>query len=179
MRYELEDRARQTRGEDDPQPLRWRHRVGHVETQQRPTRRNEQQNPAAEPPQLWTPLCRSSHQSRLPKLWRSHPREDPLKWQERQISYSFFSRRRHYASLKLNSEQSGSLLLTLAPRAVAACDDAVNEFCKDVPVAVRNQKRNSALDVSMSRDEWTTMAKPLGQLLSAIVDGWKRSAADN
>ena len=82
-RYELEDRARQTRGEDDPQPLRWRHRVGHVETQQRPTRRNEQQNPAAEPPQLWTPLCRSSHQSRLPKLWRSHPREDPLKWQER------------------------------------------------------------------------------------------------
>ena len=66
-----------------PQPLRWRHRVGHVETQQRPTRRNEQQNPAAEPPQLWTPLCRSSHQSRLPKLWRSHPREDPLKWQER------------------------------------------------------------------------------------------------
>ena len=28
-RYELEDRARQTRGEDDPQPLRWRHRVGH------------------------------------------------------------------------------------------------------------------------------------------------------
>ena len=95
------------------------------------------------------------------------------------ISYSFSSRRRHYASLKLNSEQSGSLLLTLAPRAVAACDDAVNEFCKDVPVAVRNQKRNSALDVSMSRDEWTTMAKPLGQLLSAIVDGWKRSAADN
>ena len=77
------------------------------------------------------------------------------------------------------SGESGSLLLTLAPRAVAACDDAVNEFCKDVPVAVRNQKRNSALDVSMSRDEWTTMAKPLGQLLSAIVDGWKRSAADN
>ena len=69
----------------DPQPLRWRHRVGHVETQQRPTRRNEQQNPAAEPPQLWTPLCRSSHQSRLPKLWRSHPREDPLKWQERRF----------------------------------------------------------------------------------------------
>ena len=75
-RYELEDRARL------PQPLRWRHRVG-------PWRlsngRLEQQNPAAEPPQLWTPLCRSSHQSRLPKLWRSHPREDPLKWQERQI----------------------------------------------------------------------------------------------
>ena len=70
-----------------PQALRWRHRVGHVETQQRPTRRNEQQNPAAEPPQLWTPLCRGSHQSRLPKLWRSHPREDPLKRQERHYVY--------------------------------------------------------------------------------------------
>ena len=45
----------------------------------------------AEPPQLWTPLCRSSHQSRLPKLWRSHPREDPLKWQERPISMSWGS----------------------------------------------------------------------------------------
>ena len=94
-------------------------------------------------------------------------------------SYSFFSRRCHYANLKLNLEQPGSLLLTLAPRAVAACDDAVNEFCKDVPVAVRNQESNSALDVSMSRDEWTTMSKPLVQLLSAIVDGWKRSAADD
>ena len=62
-------------------------RVGQLEIQQRPTRRNEQQNPAAEPPLLWTPLGRGSHQSRLHKLsWSVGAltlEEDPLKWQER------------------------------------------------------------------------------------------------
>ena len=33
----------------------------------------------------WAQLIRRV--SRLPKLWRSHPREDPLKWQERPIYY--------------------------------------------------------------------------------------------
>ena len=92
--------------------------------------------------------------------------------------------RRRYATLYLDlKQQPGSLLLTLTPRAVeVACDDAVNEFCTDVPAAFRNQKSQksySAIVVGMSRDEWTTMLKPLGQLLSAIVDGWKRSAADD
>ncbi len=91
--------------------------------------------------------------------------------------------RRRYATLHLDSKQPGSLLLTLTPRAVeVACDDAVNEFCTDVPVAFRNQKSQksySAIVVGMSRDEWPTISKPLGQLLSAIVDGWKQSAADD
>ena len=91
--------------------------MGHVETQQRPTRRNEQQNPAAEPPQLWTPLCRSSHQSRLPKLWRSHPREDPLKWQERLLNYTsarFNQRMAGESSVSKTSPRLRGLLRTRA-----------------------------------------------------------------
>ena len=86
---------------------------------------------------------------------------------------------RSYATLYLDTKQPGSLLLTLMPRAVKVAADDVNQFCADVPVAVRNQKSYSALDVSMSRDGWTTISPPLEQLLSAIVDGWKRSAADD
>ena len=86
---------------------------------------------------------------------------------------------RSYATLYLDTKQRGSLLLTLMPRAVKIAGDAVNQFCADVSVAVRNQKSYSALDVSMSRDGWTTMSPPLEQLLLAIVDGWKRSVGDD
>ena len=84
-----------------------------------------------------------------------------------------------YATLYLDSKQPGSLLLILPPRAVRAASDAVNEFCTDVPAAVRTQKSYSALEVGMSRDGWPTMSKPLEQLLLAIVDSWKRRAADD
>ena len=43
----------------------------------------------------------------------------------------------------------------------------------------KSQKSHSAIVVGMSRDEWPMISKPLGQLLSAIVDGWKQSAADD
>ena len=86
---------------------------------------------------------------------------------------------RSYATLYLDTQKPGSLLLTLSPRAEKVAGDAVNQFCADVPAAVKNQKSYSALDVGMSRDVWTTMAPPLEDLLSAIVDGWKRSATDN
>ena len=86
---------------------------------------------------------------------------------------------RSYATLYLDTKQRGSLLLTLMPRAVKIAGDAVDRFCADVSVAVRNQKSYSALDVSMSRDGWTTMSPPLKQLLLAIVDGWKRSVGDD
>ncbi len=86
---------------------------------------------------------------------------------------------RSYATLYLDTKQPGSLLLTLMPRAVKVAGDAVDQFCAAVPVAVRNQKSYSALDVGMSRGGWATMSPPLEQLLSAIVDGWKRSVADD
>ena len=86
---------------------------------------------------------------------------------------------RSYATLYLDTKQPGSLLLTLSPRAVKVADDAVNRFCADVPVDVRNQKNSTALNVGMSRDGWTTMSPPLEQQLLAIVDGWKRSAGDD
>ena len=86
---------------------------------------------------------------------------------------------RSYATLYLDTKQRGSLLLTLMPRAVKIAGDAADRFCADVPVAVRKQKSYSALDVSMSRDGWTTMSPPLEQLLLAIVDGWKRSVGDD
>ena len=86
---------------------------------------------------------------------------------------------RSYATLYLDTKKTGSLLLTLMPRAVKVADDAVNRFCANVPVAVRNQKSYYALDVGMSRDGWTTMSPPLEQLLLAIVDGWKRSVGDD
>ena len=86
---------------------------------------------------------------------------------------------RSYATLYLDTKQPGSLLLTLRPRAVKVAGDAVNRFCADVTVDVRNQKNSTALDVGMSRDGWTTMSPPLKQLLLAIVCGWKRSAGDD
>ncbi len=86
---------------------------------------------------------------------------------------------RSYATLYLDTQQPGSLLLTLSPRAEKVAGDAVNQFCAEVPAAVRNQKSYSALDVGMSRNGWTTMSAALEHLLSAIVDGWKRSANDD
>ena len=68
-----------------------------------------------------------------------------------------------YATLYLDSKQPGSLLLILPRRAARAASDAVNEFCTDVPAAVRTQKSYSALEVGMSRDGWSTMSKPLEQ----------------
>ena len=74
-----------------------------------------------------------------------------------------------YATLYLDSKQPGSLLLILPRRAARAASDAVNEFCTDVPAAVRTQKSYSALEVGMSRDGWSTMSKPLEQLPSRLV----------
>ena len=84
---------------------------------------------------------------------------------------------RSYATLYLDTQEPGSLLLTLSPRAEKVAGDAVSQFCADVPAAVRNQKSYSALDVGLSRDGWTTMSAPLEHLFSAIVEGCKRSAA--
>lgn len=86
---------------------------------------------------------------------------------------------RSYVTLYLDTQQLGSLLLTLSPRAEKVAVDAVDQFCEDIPAAVRKQKSYSALDVGISRNGWAAVSPSLGQLLSAIVDGWERNTADD
>lgn len=69
----LQARAHQKGRPDGPQPLRWCRGLGAMADQQRAPRRHEQPHPPAQSSQLWTPLCRSTHLSRLPLLRGSRP----------------------------------------------------------------------------------------------------------
>lgn len=85
---------------------------------------------------------------------------------------------RSYVTLYLNQKESGSLILILPPRAAAAAAEAIDEFCAQVPNAVKGKNRYSALEVSFGKDDWNSLSSHIEKLLASIVAGWKRQASE-
>ncbi len=81
---------------------------------------------------------------------------------------------RSYVALYVDTKERGRLTLAFPPRATKAVEDAVDEFCWQVPRAERNKSRSYALELTFGSADWSTLEGPLDQLLAAIVDGWKR-----
>ena len=84
---------------------------------------------------------------------------------------------RTYAALYILTKKPGSLMLGFTPRAVKGAADAVEEFCRQAPRAVRNRSRSYAIELTFGNSDWASLEEPLDKFLAAVVEGWKRGAS--
>ena len=80
---------------------------------------------------------------------------------------------RSYAALYVITKKPGSLTLMFTPRAVKGAADAVEEFCRQAPRAVRNKSRSNPLEFTFSKNDWASLEQPLETFLAAVVQGWR------
>ena len=81
---------------------------------------------------------------------------------------------RAYAALYVLPKKPGSLMLTFTPRAAKGAADAVEEFCRQAPRAVRNAAGRYAIELTFGKNDWASLEQPLDKFLTAVVEGWKR-----
>ena len=84
---------------------------------------------------------------------------------------------RSYAALYVITKKPGSLTLVFTPRAVKGAADAVEEFCRQAPRAVRNASRSYPLELTFGENDWASLEQPLEKFLAAVVEGWKRGSS--
>ena len=84
---------------------------------------------------------------------------------------------RSYATLYVNTKKSGTLTLAFPPRAARDAEDALEEFCRQVPRAVRNKSRFYAIELTFGKNDWAALEQPLEKFLAAVVESWKRSSS--
>ena len=85
---------------------------------------------------------------------------------------------RSYVTLYVHQEKRGTLLLTLAPRAVEVATTAVKFFEQAVPSAAATPASSWApFQVEIDSSSWPSMREYLAGLLEALVTGWKQRAA--
>ena len=84
---------------------------------------------------------------------------------------------RTYAALYILTKKPGSLTLGFTPRAAKGAANAVEEFCRQAPRAVRNRSRSYAIELTFRNNDWASLEQPLDKFLAAVVEGWKRGAS--
>ena len=83
---------------------------------------------------------------------------------------------RAYAALYVLTKKPGSLMLGFTPRAAKGAADAVEEFCRQAPRAVRNAARRYAIELTFGKNDWASLEQPLDKFLAAVVEGWRRGS---
>ena len=84
---------------------------------------------------------------------------------------------RTYAALYVLPKKPSSLTLVFTPRAAKAAADAVEEFCRQAPRAVRNRSRSYAIELTFANSDWASLEQPLDKFLAAVVEGWKHASS--
>ena len=84
---------------------------------------------------------------------------------------------RTYAALYVLPKKPSSLTLVFTPRAAKAAADAVEEFCRQAPRAVRNRSRSYAIELTFGNSDWASLEQPLDKFLAAVVEGWKHASS--
>ena len=59
----------------------------------------------------------------------------------------------------------------------AHAEDALEEFCRQVPGAVRNKSRTYAIELTFGKNDWAALEQPLDKFLAAVVESWKRNSS--
>lgn len=83
---------------------------------------------------------------------------------------------RSYLTLWVQTRRRGSLLLTLAPRAVEVCSDAIDAFLVAVPSAHRNDSSWKPVEVEIVVSSWPSIKNELERVLTELVMSWQRKS---
>ena len=55
--------------------------------------------------------------------------------------------------------------------------DAIEEFCRQAPRAIRNRSFSYAIELTFGNSDWASLEQPLDKFLAAVVGGWKRASS--
>ncbi len=82
-----------------------------------------------------------------------------------------------YATLRVDRNRKGTLILSFHPRAEAAAPEASEQFLQEVPSAQRRNSSWIALEVAIREATWPELRPALEQVVNAIVEGWRKGEA--